>query len=89
MKANKKYPLAVCLGLSLCLMLFGVTGCSEEAEHLYEIAEMEEERNNPTDARKLYQRIIQIDPKGYFATKARERLAELDKLEAESKQEPN
>ena len=69
----------ICLGLSLCLMGFGVLGCSEQAEHLYEIAEMEEGRNNDAHARVLYERILEIDPNGYFATKAREKLAELDK----------
>ena len=68
-----------CLGLCLCLLLSATVGCSEEAEQLYEIAEIEEGRNNERDARKLYERIIEIDPNGYLATKARERLAELDK----------
>ncbi len=71
--------LKICLGFSLCLLLFGNISCGEEAEKLFEIAEMEEQRNNDSDARKLYRRIIEIDPKGYFATKAREQLAKLDK----------
>ena len=78
-----------CLCLSLYLFLFGIVGCSEEAEQIFEIAEMEEQNNNDSNARKLYERIIEIDPKGYLATKAKERLAELDKKAAKSKQEQN
>jgi len=68
-----------CLGFSLCLFVIGVIGCIEESEQLFEIAELEEQQNNPSNARVLYERIIQIDPNNYFATKAKERLAELDK----------
>jgi hypothetical protein len=75
------------LGFSLCLFLFGILGCSEEAEQLYEIAEIEEQKNNDSNARKLYKRIIKIDPKGYYATKAKKRLAELDKKAAKSSKE--
>jgi len=71
------------LGFSLCLFLFGILGCSEEAEQLYEIAEIEEQKNNDSNARKLYKRII----KGYYATKAKKRLAELDKKAAKSSKE--
>jgi uncharacterized protein YcsI (UPF0317 family) len=78
-----------CLCFSLCLFLLGIVGCSEESEQLFEIAEIEERHNNDSDARKLYERIIEIDPKGYFATKAKERLAELDKKTAKSKQKQN
>ena len=56
---------------------------------MFEIAEIEEQNNNDSNARELYERIIEIDPKGYLATKAKERLAELDKKAAKSKQEQN
>lgn len=79
MMGTSKLTLRSCLVLGLSFLLLGVAGCSEDAEKLYEIAEVEEERDNDANARKLYERIIEIDPKGYFATKARERLAELDK----------
>ena len=79
MKTAPRSSLKTCLGLSLCLFLFGIVGCSEEAEQMFEIAEMEEQNNNDSNARKLYERIIEIDPKGYLATKAKARLVELDK----------
>ncbi len=79
MKSTLRSSFKICLCFSLCLFLFGIVGCSEEAEQLFEIAEMEEQQNNHNDARKLYERIIELDPKGYFASKARERLAELNK----------
>ncbi len=77
------------MGFSLCLLVFGIIGCSEEAEQLFEIAEIEEQQNNATNDRKLYKRIIEIDPNGYLATKAKKRLAELDKKAAKSSKEHN
>lgn len=79
MRITPRCSFKSCLCLSLCLFLFGIVGCSEEAEQMFEIAEMEEQNNNDSNARKLYERIIEIDPKGYLATKAKERLVELDK----------
>ena len=79
MKQLQRSHFKSCLGLSLCFYLFGVVGCGEEAQQLYEVAEFEELQNNQKHARELYQRIIEIDPNGYLATKARERIAELDK----------
>ena len=85
MEMNFRKPRAWkhCLALGLCLLALGVTGCSEEAEHVFEIAELEEKQHNYEHARQLYQRIIEIDPNGYFASKARERMAELDRRPAE------
>ncbi len=79
MRNTPRSSLKSCLCFCLCLFLFGIIGCSEEAEQLFEIAEIEEQQNNHSNARKLYERIIEIDPNGYLATKAKERLAELDK----------
>lgn len=79
MRQKQRFRFKSCLGLSLCLFLFGVIGCSEEAEQLYEVAEFEELQNNRKHAQELYERIIEVDPNSYFATKAKERLAELDK----------
>ena len=79
MRNTPRSSLKSCLCFSLYLFLFGIIGCGEEAEQLYEIAEIEEQQNNNSNARKLYKRIIEIDPNGYFATKAKKRLAELDK----------
>ncbi len=55
----------------LYLFVFGIIGCGEEADQLFEIAEIEEQQNNDSNARKLYKRIIEIDPNGYFATKGK------------------
>ncbi len=89
MRKRPRTSFISCVCFSLCLFLFGIIGCSEEAEQMFEIAEMEEQNNNDSNARKLYERIIEIDPKGYLATKAKERLAELDKKAAKLSQEQN
>ena len=89
MRKRPRTSFSSCVCFGLCLFLFGIVGCSEEAEQMFEIAEMEEQKNNNSNARKLYERIIEIDPKGYLATKAKGRLAELDKKPPKSSQEHN
>jgi len=83
MKTLESRGWKLCLALSLCLFVLGIAGCSQDAEQLFEVAEFEEKQSNLNHARQLYERIIEIDPNGYFATKARERLAELDKKSTE------
>ncbi len=68
-----------CIALSLCLFVFGVVGCGEDPQQLFETAQFEELQNNESHARELYERIIQTSPDSQFAKKAKERLAELEK----------
>ena len=68
-----------CIVLSLGLFVFGVVGCGEDPQQLFETAQFEELQNNQSHARELYERIIQTSPDSKFAKNAKERLAELDK----------
>ena len=63
---------------ALCLF-FGIFGCGESPQQLFETAQFEELQNNQSHARELYKRIIQAHPDSDFAKKAAQRLAELEK----------
>jgi hypothetical protein len=58
------------LGLLLGLLI----ACGEDPRQLYETAQFEEQQQNRTHARELYERIIQQHPDSEFAEKARQRL---------------
>jgi len=63
---------------ALCLF-FGIAGCGESPQQLFETAQFEELQNNQSHARELYEQIIQKHPDSDFAKKAALRLAELKK----------
>lgn len=55
-----------------------IAGCSgNNAKELFETAQFEELQNNRDHAMKLYREIIEKDPEGEYAGKARKRLDEL------------
>jgi hypothetical protein len=58
------------LGLLLGLLI----ACGEDPRQLYETAQFEEQQQNRTHARELYERIMQQHPDSEFAEKARQRL---------------
>lgn len=60
-------------------MFFGIAGCGESPQKMFETAQFEELQNNQKHARELYERIIQKHPDSEFAKKAASRLAELQK----------
>ena len=62
----------------LVLVMIGglsIAGCSgNNAKELFETAQLEELQNNRDHAIKLYREIIEKDPEGEYAGKARKRL---------------
>ncbi len=68
----------ICTAFALCLF-FGIAGCGESPQQLFETAQFEELQNNQSHARELYERIIRKHPDSDFAKKAVLRLAELKK----------
>ncbi len=65
------------MGFILCLLVLGVVGCGENPKQMFETAQFEEQQNNHSHARELYERIIRTDPNSNLAKKAKERLAAL------------
>ncbi len=61
------------------LMVFFValSGCSDKAAELYDIAQFEEVQKNKKHAAELYEDIIKKYPDSEYAKKAKERLSEL------------
>ena len=66
------------LGIALCVAMLGMGGCGEDPQQLFETAQFEEQQNNQTHARELYERIISLDSDSEYAKKAQKRLDELD-----------
>jgi outer membrane protein assembly factor BamD (BamD/ComL family) len=60
-------------GLLLALLM----GCGEDPRQLFETAQFEEQQQNRTHARELYEQIIQEHPGSEYAEKARQRLEAL------------
>jgi outer membrane protein assembly factor BamD (BamD/ComL family) len=64
----------------VALLILTVGGCtSDNAQALFDTAQLEERQNNPKHAKELYQEIITKYPKSEHARKAEERLRELEK----------
>jgi TolA-binding protein len=64
--------------LSVILLLIFTGACSpDNAQALFESAQLEERQNNPAHAKELYQEIVTKYPKSEYASKAAERLREL------------
>ena len=67
----------------LFLVLFltialGLSGCAgENAKELFDTASLEERQNAPEHAAELYREIVEKYPDSEYATKAKERLADL------------
>ena len=68
------------LFLIAVLMLTGGGCTSDNAQALFDTAQLEERQNNPKHAKELYQEIITKYPKSDVAPRAEERLRELDKI---------
>jgi outer membrane protein assembly factor BamD (BamD/ComL family) len=69
----KSWILALLLILALVL-----TACSgNNAEELFETAQLEERQNAPDHAKELYQEIVDKYPESEYAQKAKERLSAL------------
>lgn len=67
----------------MCVCWLGVWGCGEDLQQSFDTAQFEEQQGNQTHAIELYEHIIQISPKSDLAKKARERLAEMKRGQAE------
>jgi TolA-binding protein len=62
------------------LLIFTGAGCSSDsAQPLFESAQLEERQNNTAHAKELYQEILTKYPKSEYASKAEERLRELQR----------
>jgi TolA-binding protein len=61
----------------LMTLMVTLTGCSNKAEELYDIAQLEELQNNHAHAVQLYQELLEKHPDSDFAQKAKERLSAL------------
>ena len=66
------------LPVVLLLILTGAGCSSDSAQALFESAQLEERQNNPAHAKELYQEILTKYPKSEYASKAEQRLRELD-----------
>lgn len=62
--------------LLIIMIILGISisGCSDEAEELFEIAVLEELQDCPEHTEKLYREIIERYPESKYAEEARERL---------------
>ena len=67
------------LPVVLLLLIFTGACSSDNAQALFESAQLEERQNNPTHAKELYQEILSKYPKSEYASRAEERLRELDR----------
>jgi outer membrane protein assembly factor BamD (BamD/ComL family) len=66
--------------LVILLLIFTGAACSSDsAQALFESAQLEERQNNSAHAKELYQKILTQYPKSEYASKAEERLRELQK----------
>jgi TolA-binding protein len=66
--------------LIVLLLIFTGAACSPDgAQALFESAQLEERQNNTTHAKELYQEILTKYPKSEYASKAEERLRELQR----------
>ncbi|MEP6601394.1 MAG: outer membrane protein assembly factor BamD [Nitrospirota bacterium] len=74
MRRSKIFVLAVIL-----LLIFTGACSSDKAQALFESAQLEERQNNPVHAKELYQEILTKYPKSEYASKAEERLRELQR----------
>ena len=67
------------LPLVLLLILTGAACSSDSAQAVFESAQFEERQNNTAHAKELYQEILTKYPKSEYASKAEERLRELQR----------
>ena len=65
--------------LAACLLLL-LVGCGDRAKDLYDTAQLEEKQFNKPNATKLYRQIIEEYPNSPYASQAKNRLAELEKV---------
>ena len=61
-----------------CLLLL-LAGCGDSAKDLYDTAQLEEKQFNRPHATKLYRQIVEEYPDSPYASRAKTRLAELEK----------
>ncbi len=66
----------ILLGL-LMIFFVAMSGCSDKAAGLYDIAQFEELQKNKKHAAELYEEIIKKYPHSEYAKKAKERLSKL------------
>ena len=67
------------LPVVLLLIFTGAACSSDSAQALFESAQLEERQNNPAHAKELYREILTKYPKSEYASKAEERLRELQR----------
>lgn len=67
--------------LCLTLLMGFLMACGEDPQQLFETAQFEEQQQNQTHAKELYERILRDHAKSPVAGKAEERLKELQKEE--------
>ena len=61
-----------------CCLVTLLTGCADKAKDLYETAQLEEKQFNKPHATKLYRQIVEQYPDSPYASRAKNRLAELE-----------
>ena len=66
-------------GFLAVYLLLLLIGCGDNAQDLYDTAQLEEKQNNRQHATKLYRRILEEYPNSPHANQAKTRLAELEK----------
>ena len=65
--------------LAACLFPL-LVGCGDKAKDLYDTAQLEEKQFNKPHAAKLYRRIVEEHSDSPYASQAKTRLAELEKV---------
>jgi TolA-binding protein len=64
--------------VALLLIIAGAACSSDSAQALFETAQFEERQNNTAHAKELYREILAKYPKSEYASRAEERLRELE-----------
>ncbi len=75
--------------LAVWVSVCGLMGCGEDPKQLFETAQFEEQQQNQTHARELYQRVVQTHPESEWAQKAKVRLAEMAKEKGQEERKLN
>lgn len=73
----RRWFIIFALGLALGVL----TGCRDKGAELYETARLEEQQFNNAHAIQLYREIVEKHPDSSYASQARQRLEELEKLQ--------
>jgi len=61
-----------------CCLVTLLAGCADKAKNFYDTAQLEAKQFNKPHATKLYRQIVEQYPNSLYASKAENRLAELE-----------